>query len=94
MRYKHSRIRGVHLGVAGYIAPEWKYKILASYRTSWGTAFFPLADTQHDMSGLIECVYSPIKLSGWSFSASLAEIGASYMEINGVLLSVSGKVEF
>ena len=28
MRYKHNRIRGVHLGASGYIAPEWKYKIL------------------------------------------------------------------
>lgn len=89
MRYKHNRIRGVHLGASGYIAPEWKYKILASYRTSWGTTFLPLADTQHDMSGLIECVYSPIKLSGWSFSVSLAgDWGELYGDKWGVAIGI------
>lgn len=89
MRYKYNRMRAVHLGAMGYIAPEWMYKVLASYRTSWGSMQLPLADTQHDLSGLIECRYTPVKLSGWTFSFSLAgDYGKLYGDKWGVSIGI------
>ena len=89
LRYKFNRMRGVHVGVMGYITPEWRYKMLASYRTSWGSLQFPLADTQHDLSGLLECHYIPAKLQGWSFSLSLAgDKGKLYGDNWGVAIGI------
>lgn len=89
LRYKHNRIRAFHLGALGYISPEWRYKLLASYRISWGSLQLPLADTQHDWSGLIECRYTPAKLRGWSFSLSLAgDLGDLYGDQWGVAIGI------
>lgn len=89
LSYKHNRFRGVHMGASGYITPEWRYKVLASYRTSWGNLFLPLADTEHDLSGLIECLYTPEKLPGWSFSVSLAgDLGELYGNQWGVAIGI------
>ena len=82
-------MRGVHLGALGYISPEWRYKLLASYRTSWGSLQLPLADTEHDLSGLLECRYEPAKLAGWSFSLSVAgDYGKLYGNQWGVAIGI------
>ena len=89
LKYKFNRMRGVHVGAMGYITPEWRYKVLASYRTSWGSLQLPLADTQHDLSGLLECHYTPAKLAGWSFSLSLAgDKGKLYGDNWGVAIGI------
>ena len=89
LRYKHNRMRGIHVGALGYISPEWRYKVLASYRTSWGSLELPLADTEHDLSGLLECHYTPAKLAGWTFSLSLAgDLGKLYGDQWGVAIGI------
>lgn len=89
MKYKHNRMRAVHLGAMGYIAREWRYKLLASYRTSWGSLNLPLADTEHDFSGLIECHYTPAKLPGWDFSLALTgDLGELYGNNWGVSIGI------
>ncbi len=89
LKFKHNRIRTVHLGVQGYIAPEWKYRLLASYRQSWGTYDLPTATPLQVTSGMIECVYAPIKLPGWDFSLSLAgDTGSLYRDTWGVSIGI------
>ncbi len=89
LRFKHNRIRTVHVGITGYMAREWKYRLLASYRTSWGTYFRPTPSPLNNMSGLIECNYAPLKLRGWNFTLSLAgDTGALNGDRWGVSIGV------
>ncbi len=89
LKYKHNRIRAVHLGATGYISPELKYRLLASYRVSWGTYDMPTPVPLYDTSGMIECIYSPSKLSGWNFTLSLAgDTGTLYGDTWGVSIGI------
>ena len=88
-KYLHTRVRGGHIGVTGYIAGDWKYRMLTSYRVSWGTPFIPLTSTQDDWSFLAECVYTPAKLSGWTFSAAFScDVGSLYGNQYGAMVTV------
>ncbi len=89
LKFKHTRIRTIHLGATGYITPEWKYRLLASYRVSWGTYGLPISTPLSDTSGMIECSYAPAKLSGWNFALSLAgDIGPLYGDTWGVSIGI------
>lgn len=55
MRFTDNRVRGFHIGVDGCINPHLDWRVLFSYRTSWGTPMIPQLEKLHDTSMLAEC---------------------------------------
>lgn len=55
MRFTDNRVRGFHIGADGAVNANLDWRVLFSYRTSWGTPFLPRLDKLHDTSMLAEC---------------------------------------
>ena len=90
-----TQVRAFHLGVAGYILPELRYKVLASYRESWGSAFLPALEVRDNFSYAVELNYTPERFKGWEVGLSLGQdIGDLYGNNfgAGISLKKSGKI--
>ena len=72
MRYTDNRIRGFHLGITGHLAENFTYRLLASYRKSWGTPYIPLLEKTHSTSMMIEGTYEFKSVKGLSIKAQVA----------------------
>lgn len=72
LQVRHNRIRGFHLGVAGNIIPRLQYRLLFSYRKSWGTYSSPLLEKVDDTSFMIEGKYNFKQVKDLSLKAALA----------------------
>lgn len=55
MRFTDNRVRGFHIGADGSINANLDWRVLFSYRTSWGTPMIPQLRKLHDTSMLAEC---------------------------------------
>ncbi|MDD6210808.1 MAG: capsule assembly Wzi family protein [Bacteroidales bacterium] len=89
LRFTNNRVQAFHLGISGYFLQEWDYRILASYRRSWGTPFIPIPKVLYSTSAMLEITYTPLKLKGWSFLASCAfDIGTLYDSNSGFALRI------
>jgi len=87
--FTNNRVQAFHLGISGQIKREWDYRLLASYRRTWGTPYIPIPSPLYSTSAMVEVTYSPSKLKGWSFLASCAfDIGTLYDSNSGTALRV------
>ena len=74
----------------GHITPQVSYRLLASYRYSWGTPYVPSLSKTHDTSASIEGKYQPKSIPGLSIKAQLAIDRGSLLGDNfGGLVTVS-----
>ena len=90
MRITDNRLRGFHVGLMGHITPQVSYRLLASYRYSWGTPYVPSLEKTHGTSASIEGTYRPSSVPGLSVKAQLAIDRGSLLGDNfGGLLTVS-----
>ncbi|MGM9803108.1 MAG: capsule assembly Wzi family protein [Muribaculaceae bacterium] len=90
MAYTDTRMRGFHAAVTGYVTPEVAYRLMGSYRKSWGTPFIPATTHRTATSLMAEAVYSPSRLPQLSFKAQLAlDRGTLYGDNFGAVLSVT-----
>lgn len=90
MRITDNRLRGFHVGVMGHITPQVSYRLLASYRYSWGTPYVPSLSKTHDTSASIEGKYQPKSIPGLAIKAQLAIDRGSLLGDNfGGLVTVS-----
>ena len=64
LRIKDNRIKAYHIGLAGMLNSQLAYKMLASYRESWGTPFLPSLEIRHDFSMLMQLKYYPKNIKG------------------------------
>lgn len=89
MRFTDNRIRGFHLGFNGYFRPNWNYRVLSSWRKSWGTFFVPLAKPSTATSIMIESSYSFPSVRGLSVTLQLAQDwGTMYGKNSGIMIGV------
>ena len=72
LRFTDNRVRAVHIGLNGHFTSEWYYRILASYRKSWGTPFIPVVSPKNDTSAYLEVTYTPEKWKGWTFCGAFS----------------------
>jgi hypothetical protein len=71
---------------------HWEYRLLASYRESWGTPFVPSVETHHSFNALIEATYH---WRQWQFTAGYAlDRGNLYGDNYGadIRITRSGKI--
>lgn len=72
LRFRSTRMQAHHVGLSGRPSSEWDYRLLFSYARHWGTYFDPLPDVENNINALLEATYCPVRLGGWSFTASVA----------------------
>ncbi len=86
---RHTRIKAMHIGWKGEIAPQVDYRAKFSFNRSWGTPFEPTAQILENFSGFAEVIYKPNKLKGWRFTGSLAfDTGDLYGDNFGFQLKI------
>lgn len=74
-----TRVRGFHIGINGSPSNDWNYRILCSYRKSWGTYQSPRLNIAHDTSAMAEVTYRPTRISGLAIKGQIAaDRGALY----------------
>lgn len=90
--YVHNRIRGFHIALKGQIAPQWRYKLMGSYRRGWGDSRLATATSPTATCLMAEATYSPAKISGLHVKTQLAtDLGDLLGNRWGVAVAVSYK---
>lgn len=90
LEFLSNRVIAHHIGLSGNPLPEWSWRLLMSFTSSWGNYVSPYTDVKHAYDGLLEVCWKPTgKLKGWEYKVGLAAdrgdmIGHNY----GVQLSV------
>lgn len=95
LRYTDNRVRGFHLGADGIISDNLSWRLLLSYRTSWGTPMLPHIQKLHDTSMMAECSWCLPRNPHFSLSGALAiDAGKLYGNNFGgvVTLQYSGTI--
>ena len=88
-----NRLRGFHIGVSGNILKNLDYRMLVSYRKSYGTWSQPRLKTAENTSFMLEGTYSFTKVKGLSLKGQVAFDKGKLLggDNFGVLLSVNYK---
>ena len=89
MCFKHTRVKAIHLGWLGDLAPEWRYVAKLTFSQTWGTPYKPTVDILENFSAYASFCYQPERLKGWRFDASVAlDMGQIYGDNFGGELKV------
>ncbi|MBR5101546.1 MAG: hypothetical protein IK092_00295 [Muribaculaceae bacterium] len=91
MRYTDNRIRGFHAAMRGHFSTRLAYKLMGSFRRSWGTPFNPSV-TPGDCTALsLELGYvPPVMNDALSIKAQAAmDRGNLYGKNNGIMLNIT-----
>lgn len=92
LAFQYNRVKAIHLGWSGDIAPEWTYRAKLSFNRSWGTPYKPIPEVLENFSTFAEFKYVPSKWQGWSFTASAAfDMGDIYGDNLGFQFKVHKK---
>lgn len=87
MRYRDNVMRGFHAALMGCLARNLDYRLMGSYRKTWGTPLLPRLASD-DFSMMAEAAYHTD--SGWTILAQAAmDHGSLYGNNLGALLCIS-----
>jgi len=90
IRFKDTMMRGFHVGINGNITSQLAYRVMGSYRKSWGTPFIPRLEPASCTSFMLEATYSPRCARGLDIKAQLAlDRGKMIGDNTGALVSVT-----
>lgn len=90
LSYTDNRMRGCHIAVTGYVLPRLSYRVMASYRRSWGTPFQPNVNKRNATSVMAEGRYDVGSVPGLSVTGQLAmDRGTLYGNNFGALVTVA-----
>ena len=85
-----NKIRGFHVGLTGNLTEPLDYRVLASYRKSWGNAVIPRLHTVETTSLLLEAGYKVPEIPGLSLKAQMAmDFGDLYGDNFGACVTIS-----
>lgn len=89
LRYTDNRMRGFHLGLMGDIGSQVNYRMLLSWRKSFGTPLLPRREPITGTSMMLEATYTPQWLHGLEIKGQLAhDHGTLYGNNTGALISI------
>ncbi len=95
LNYLDNRFRGFHIGVMGNVIPELEYRLLGSWRKSWGTYGAPRLIPRECTSLMVETKYAVPNVDGLKLKAQLAfDDGRLYGDNFGAMLSVTYSGDF
>jgi hypothetical protein len=88
--FRNNRIKSYHAGINGQFIPVISYRALFTQMYGWGTMDNPFLKRKSNFSSLIELMYEPQNLKGWSAGFQLAfDKGDLYGDNLGCSLKVS-----
>lgn len=93
----YNRMRAIHIGIDGQPTAQLSYRLLASYRKSWGNGYIPLLSPAHTFSAMAEANYKPTFLTGLSISIQIGlDRGSLPCNALGGLIGISysGNVKY
>ena len=77
--FLNNRVKGFHIGVSGDPIENLSYRILGSWRKSWGTYRLPLLHTKECTSIMLEATYRVKSVKGLSIKGEFAaDFGSLY----------------
>lgn len=89
LRFTHTRVKAYHIGINGYIVPQWEYKLLLSHRDAWGTPYVPSLKIYSSFSTMAEIRY---QIKSWTIKAAFAsDMGSLYGDNTAFNFSISKK---
>ena len=71
LSFDHNVMRGVHAAVKGRFLPQLRYRVMGSWRRSWGTMEHPVPPVDAT-SLMVEATYTPARISGLECQLLLA----------------------
>lgn len=90
MRMRDTRLRGFHVAVNGNITPWLTYRVMGSYRKSWGTPFIPRTEPASCTSAMIEATYCPPRFKGLDVKVQVAlDRGTLVGDNTGTLVGIT-----
>ena len=90
LRFFDNSIQGFHVGITGNVTSQIGYRLMASYRKSWGTSLSPSINPTESLSMMLEGNYEPAGIPGLSIKAQIALDKGNLLGDNfGGLVSVS-----
>ncbi len=88
LKFKHTRVRALHIAAEGSISKEIKYKVRYSNNMTLGTPYVPRKKTKNNAAN-IEVNFRPSRLKGWSFNGALGlDRGELYGNNLGIMISI------
>lgn len=88
--FASSRVEALHIGLDGYIVPQFDYRLLLSIQRGWGNPYAPFTDVRKEFSGMLEVNYRPRQLGGWRFGAGIAvDAGTMFRNNWGIQFGVT-----
>ena len=94
LNFDHTVLRGVHLAVKGQLSAQLRYRVMGSWRRSWGTLEQPVPHVDAT-SLMVEATYTPARVPALECTAQLAIDRGKLLGNNaGALVSVTyhGKI--
>ena len=80
--FQNNRVRDWHIAAAGAFSPRVSYRLLLTFMNSWGRHDTPFLSPKKNVSGLLDITYRHPRLSGWTFTATLAVDAGSMFDDN------------
>lgn len=78
--FLNNRIKAWHAGLTGQPAPDWRWRVLASFTRNWGTYAKPYDDCLRQQHFLLEATYTPRWAKGWNGTVA---VGLDHGDVTG-----------
>lgn len=75
-----NRIKSCNISLNGFLSKKWSHRIALTYMKGWGTYDTPFIKAKNNISGLLEMIYSPLKIKTLQFRAC---VGFDFGDIYG-----------
>ncbi len=90
MQYADTRVRGFHAAAEGCITSRLSYRVMVSYRLSYGDSYAPRLKKVHDTSWMAEGEWQPASVPGMSLKCQIAmDRGDMYGNNTGAMVTLS-----
>ena len=90
MTFLHTKTRGFHAAVKGYLTDRLSYRAMVSYRKAWGNGPVPVVDPLHSTSLMLEASYDVSQLPGLGIKAAFAlDNGTLFGNNSGAMIALS-----
>jgi hypothetical protein len=70
--FRNTRVSSWHCGVSGNLSSRISYRVLVTFMNGWGQPYAPFLQKKEGQSGLLEIIWQPVRLPGWTFTGAVA----------------------
>ncbi|GHT51692.1 hypothetical protein AGMMS49982_09820 [Bacteroidia bacterium] len=91
VNFKGNRLIAYHLGIEGYILPEFKYRLLLTSGQNWGQYDLPFKEIHSGFASGLDLIYQPEKLQDFDIKLSMGADDGNFFgrSTGGAALTIS-----